>query len=88
MPSIYKKITVIFYVLALTACAKVWIREDMQPDKSYKILAEGNAYAGLSDVKAAAYDHAAKLCLKGYEKSADLPHDSLKPDYTLIVMCK
>lgn len=78
----------IIFVLSLAGCARVWVKEDMMPDRSWKILVAGNGPASIKQVKDEAYRRAGLLCPQGYDRKGEVPDDSLKPSYTLVVLCR
>jgi uncharacterized protein YceK len=74
--------------LMFNGCARVWVRQDMQQDKSYKIEVSGNGFTSLDTTKEEAYRRASLLCRNGYQTNSDIPDDAVKPSYTLVVVCK
>jgi len=83
-----KQILIAVALALFCSCARYWVKEDMQPDHSYKVVADGNGLASLNGARERAYDHAAHLCPNGFVKQAEVPDDSFKPTFTLVVTCK
>lgn len=79
-----KKIIALFL---LTSCVNIGVRQTMQPDHSYEILAMGNPAASIKDLQNVAYERAKQLCPNGWTKKAEIPEDKERPRLTLIVMC-
>lgn len=69
-------------------CVNIGIRQTMQPDHSYEILAMGNPAASLNDLEKEARKRADQLCPGGWDKKSQIPEDETRPRLTLIVMCK
>lgn len=80
-----KRIALIFGLLAFSGCATT-SHEVMQPDHSYKIVAESHSYTGVEGMKEEAYRKATLLCPNGYDTQTEFQSENRK--YTMIVLCK
>lgn len=83
-----KRLVLAVLVLSNVGCARVWIDQRMQEDRSYVIEANGNGFASLENTKESAEYRAKLLCKSGYDTISEIPEDNIKPYYTLIVRCK
>lgn len=80
--------SVALLAVIFSGCARAWVHEEMQPDRSYRVVATGNGYADVDTVREAAKKRAALLCPKGHQLKTEIPEDSFRPSDTLIIVCK
>ncbi len=87
-----KLVTLILLALSFTACSKVWVKNEMQPDYSYLVTASGNSFASWNETEETAKERARRICPNGYTQRSSATDTAdaggTKPIVELVVVCK
>jgi hypothetical protein len=74
----------VLLILFLCSCARVSIKQHMQPDQSYMIEVEGNSSTEMKDLVTEATGRASGLCPRGYKTIATA---AKPPEVVFVVLC-